>query len=64
ATPSAASFGIGAFVGAEWKFTKNFGFGVGTKLGNDFINIPFDGSGVGMKSSFFVTPYLGVELYY
>lgn len=63
-TPSDFSCGLGAFIGAEWKLTKNFGFGVGTKIGNDFITVPFDGSGISMKSSFFVTPYLGVELYY
>ena len=58
------AFGIGSYFGGEWRETERFGLGVGVKLGNNFVSIPFDNPSITTNSRFFVTPIVGVEFYY
>lgn len=58
------AFGIGSYLCAEWKATDHFGLGVGVKLGNNFVSVPFNDLSITTNSRFFVTPTVGVEFYY
>ena len=58
------AFGIGSYFGGEWRVTERFGLGVGVKLGNNFVSIPFDDPSITANSRFFVTPIVGVEFCY
>lgn len=62
--PSYAAAGVGGYVGVDWKLNDGFGFALGAKVGNDFLVVPFDGSGVHLENNFFVTPSLGVSFFY
>lgn len=58
------AFGIGSYFGGELRVTERFGLGVGVKLGNNFVSIPFDDPSITANSRFFVTPIVGVEFCY
>lgn len=58
------SFGIGSYIGANWSFKKHFGFTIGTKLGSNFVELPYDSNSLSVKGDFYVTPLIGVNFYY
>ena len=58
------SFGIGSYVGADWSLTEHFGFTIGTKLGSNFVELPYNRNSLSVKGDFYVTPLIGVNFYY
>lgn len=58
------AFGVSGYAGGDWKMTDHFGLGVGVKLGNNFVSLPFSSSELTVASRFYVTPVIGVNLYY
>lgn len=58
------SFGIGSYIGANWSFAEHFGFTIGTKLGSNFVEVPFNGGSMALKPNFYGTPFIGMEFYY
>ena len=63
-SPTSFSFGLGSFWGAEWQFVKNIGLTVGTKIGSNFVEVPFNGDKVTLTPDFYVTPSIGLNFYY
>ena len=58
------AFGVGGYAGGDWQITDHFGLGVGVKLGNNFVSVPFSNTELTVVSRFYVTPVIGVHFYY
>ena len=58
------AFGVGAYAGGDWSITDHFGLGVGVKVGNNFVSLPYETKELTLSSRFYVTPVIGVQFYY
>ncbi len=58
-------FGIGGYLGAEYRVSDIVSLMVGAKMGSDFVNIPLESNPeVTVDGDFYVTPYLAVGFCY
>ncbi len=58
-------FGVGGYLGAEYRVNELTSLMIGAKMGSDFVNIPLKNNpDVTIEGDFYITPYIGVGFCY
>lgn len=58
------SFGVGGYIGADWRMNSIFGLGIGTQIGSNFVDVNLDNGKFGVSGDFYVSPTLSAIFYY
>lgn len=58
------SFGLGGYLGADWKVTDVFGLGIGTQIGSRFVDVNLNDGDFSISGDFFISPRVSVVFYY
>lgn len=58
------SFGVGGYIGADWRINNVFGLGIGTQIGSNFVDVNLANGKFGVSGDFYVSPTLSAIFYY